>query len=103
MPPSSSPRDMVGEKLITPKEAVLLVAPESLSQLLAPGFDPDEWKQDPDGRREGCLRLRAPPAGRSCFRADDAVEWTQRAEQVVLVRHETAPTIFTACSCPRAF
>ena len=41
--------DLVAEKLITPKEAVLLVDPESLNQLLAPGFDPDEWKKIPVG------------------------------------------------------
>src|SRR5205814_2679175 len=34
--------DMVAEKLIAPKEAILLVDPESLNQLLAPGFDPEE-------------------------------------------------------------
>src|SRR5262249_56436321 len=35
--------DLVAEHLVTPKEAVLLVDPESLKQLLAPGFDPGEW------------------------------------------------------------
>src|SRR5262249_26288488 len=39
--------DFVAEKLVTPKEAVLLVDPESLNQLLAPGFDQDEWKKIP--------------------------------------------------------
>ena len=39
--------DLVAEKLITPKEAILLVDPEALNQLLAPGFDPDEWKKIP--------------------------------------------------------
>src|SRR6185295_13060054 len=33
--------DLVEEKLVTPQEALLLVDPESLSQLLAPGFDQD--------------------------------------------------------------
>ena len=58
--------DMVAEKLISPKEAVLLVEPASLSQLLTPGFDPDEWKRIPvvdegpagvagSGQRTGCL------------------------------------------------
>src|SRR5207245_425725 len=37
--------DLVAEKLVTPKEALLLVDPEALNQLLAPGFDPDEWKK----------------------------------------------------------
>ena len=41
--------DLVAEKLLKPKEAILLVDPESLNQLLAPGFDPDEWKKIPDG------------------------------------------------------
>ena len=36
--------DLVAEKLVTPKEAVLMVEPEALSQLLAPIFDPKEWK-----------------------------------------------------------
>ncbi|MEP7117032.1 MAG: PEP/pyruvate-binding domain-containing protein, partial [Acidobacteriota bacterium] len=36
--------DLMKEKLVTPKEALLLVDPEALSQLLAPGFDPKEWK-----------------------------------------------------------
>src|SRR5919202_1581680 len=31
--------DMVNERLVKPRDAVLLVDPESLSQLLAPGFD----------------------------------------------------------------
>ena len=39
--------DLVAEKLITTKDAVLLVDPESLNQLLAPGFDPVEWKKLP--------------------------------------------------------
>ena len=39
--------DLVAEKLVTPKEAVLLVDPEALNQLLAPGFDPAEWKKIP--------------------------------------------------------
>jgi len=46
--------DMVAEKLITPKEAVLLVDPESLNQLLAPGFDPDEWKKIQTVTRPPC-------------------------------------------------
>ena len=44
--------DLVAEKLITPKEAVLLVDPESLNQLLAPGFDPGRVEED-SGRHQG--------------------------------------------------
>src|SRR5439155_129820 len=39
--------DFVVEKLVTPKEAILLVDPEALNQLLAPGFDPAEWAKIP--------------------------------------------------------
>src|SRR5213075_1052363 len=39
--------DLVNEKIVSPKEAVLLVDPEALSQLLAPGFEPAEWKKIP--------------------------------------------------------
>ncbi len=32
--------DLADEKIVSPKEALLLVDPEALSQLLSPGFDP---------------------------------------------------------------
>ncbi|HTL00785.1 MAG TPA: PEP/pyruvate-binding domain-containing protein, partial [Vicinamibacterales bacterium] len=35
--------DLVSEKIVSPKEAVLLVDPEALSQLLSPGFDQAQW------------------------------------------------------------
>ena len=57
--------DLVAEKLITPKEAVLLVDPESLNQLLAPGFDPDEWKKIPTATQgpAGVARRGQRPGG----------------------------------------
>ena len=39
--------DFVAEKLMKPKEALLLVEPAALSQLLSPVFDPAEWKKLP--------------------------------------------------------
>src|SRR5437899_2195456 len=82
--------DMVAEKLITPKEAVLLVDPESLNQLLAPGFDPDEWKKIPAATR-GLPASPGAASGQVVFTADHAVEWTQQGKQVILVRRETVP------------
>jgi len=82
--------DLVAEKLVTPKEAILLVDPESLNQLLAPGFDPDEWKKI-------ALTTRGLPAspgaasGEVVFSADRAVEWVNQGKQVILVRRETVP------------
>ena len=82
--------DLVAEKLITPKEAVLLVDPESLNQLLAPGFDPDEWKKIPAATR-GLPASPGAASGQVVFSADHAVEWTEQGKQVILVRRETVP------------
>jgi pyruvate,orthophosphate dikinase len=82
--------DMVAEKLITPKEAVLLVDPESLSQLLAPGFDPAEWKKIPVATK-GLPASPGAASGQVVFSADQAVAWTEQGKPVILVRRETVP------------
>jgi pyruvate,orthophosphate dikinase len=82
--------DLVAERLISPKEAVLLVDPESLNQLLAPGFDQDEWKKIPVATT-GLPASPGAASGQVVFSADHAVEWTQQGRQVVLVRRETVP------------
>jgi len=82
--------DLVAERLITPKEAVLLVDPESLNQLLAPGFDPAEWKSIPVATK-GLPASPGAACGQVVFSADHAVEWTQQGKQVILVRRETVP------------
>ena len=76
--------DMSQEKLITPKEAVLRSIPESLSQLLAPGFDPKEWKAIP--LATGTAGLAGAASGQVVFNADDAVTWRSRASRCILVR-----------------
>src|SRR5436305_3574263 len=82
--------DLVAEKLITPREAVLLVDPESLNQLLAPGFDPDEWKKIPVATT-GLPASPGAASGQVVFSADHAVEWVNQGKQVILVRRETVP------------
>jgi len=82
--------DLVAEKLITPKEAILLVDPESLNQLLAPGFDQDEWKSIPTATK-GLPASPGAASGQVVFTADHAVEWTAQGKQVILVRRETVP------------
>ena len=82
--------DLVDEKLITPKDAVLLVDPESLTQLLAPGFDQDEWKKIPTATR-GLPASPGAASGQVVFTADHAVDWVQQGKQVILVRRETVP------------
>ncbi len=82
--------DLVAERLISPKEAVLLVDPESLSQLLAPGFDQDEWKRLPVATK-GLPASPGAASGQVVFTADAAVEWAKQGKTVVLVRRETVP------------
>jgi pyruvate,orthophosphate dikinase len=82
--------DLVAEKLISPKEAVLQVDPESVSQLLAPVFDPKEWKALPVTTK-GLPASPGAASGQAVFTADHAVEWTRQGKKVVLVRKETVP------------
>src|SRR4029078_10830139 len=82
--------DLVKEKLITPKEALLLVDPEALSQLLAPGFDPKEWKAH-ETVTKGLPASPGAACGKAVFSSETAVEWSNKGEPVVLVRRETAP------------
>ncbi len=82
--------DLVAERLVSPKEAVLLVDPESLNQLLAPGFDQAEWKKIPVATT-GLPASPGAASGQVVFSADHAVDWTQKGKQVILVRRETVP------------
>ena len=82
--------DMVAERLITQTEAVLLVEPDSLSQLLAPVFDPAAWRSFPVVT-QGLPASPGAASGQVVFTADDAVSWSQKGKSVVLVRKETAP------------
>jgi pyruvate,orthophosphate dikinase len=82
--------DLVKEKLITPKEAILLVDPEALSQLLAPGFDPKEWKAH-ETVTKGLPASPGAACGKAVFSSETAVEWSNKGEPVILVRRETVP------------
>jgi pyruvate,orthophosphate dikinase len=82
--------DFVAERLITQKEAVLQVDPESLSQLLAPGFDPAEWKAIPVATK-GLPASPGAASGQVVFTAEQAVKWSDAGTPVILVRRETAP------------
>jgi pyruvate,orthophosphate dikinase len=82
--------DLVSEKLISPKDAVLQVDPESLSQLLAPVFEPKAWKELPVTTK-GLPASPGAASGQAVFTADRAVEWTRQGKSVILVRKETVP------------
>jgi pyruvate,orthophosphate dikinase len=86
--------NMVEERIIDKKEALLRIEPDQLNQLLRPIFD---QKGKDLAHREGRLLgkgLAAGPGaatGRVVFHAEDAVEWKNRGERVVLCRIETSP------------
>jgi pyruvate,orthophosphate dikinase len=86
--------DMVGERMIGNKEALLRIEPDQLNQLLRPIFDQQKKEK---ALKQGCLLGKGLPAGpgaatgRVVFHADDAVEWKKRGERVVLCRIETSP------------
>jgi pyruvate, orthophosphate dikinase len=82
--------DLVDEKLITTREAVLQVDPESVSQLLAPVFEPKAWNALAVATR-GLPASPGAASGQAVFTADAAVEWTRQGKQVILVRKETVP------------
>jgi pyruvate,orthophosphate dikinase len=86
--------DMVGEKLITDREAIRRIEPDQLNQLLRPVFDLKEKESAVKSGRLLAKGLNAGPGaatGRVVFNAPDAEEWRKRGEQVILTRIETSP------------
>ena len=82
--------DMVDEGLLTEKEAVMRVDPKQLDALLHPQFD----RNDLVTARVLGKGLAASPGaacGKVVFTANDAKEWSERGEKVILVRNETSP------------
>ena len=82
--------DLVAERLIKPAQAVMLVDPDALSQLLAPIFDPTAWAALPVLTR-GLPASPGAASGHVVFTADDAVAWAADGKPVVLARKETVP------------
>ncbi len=80
--------DLHDEGVISEEEAVMLVPPEQLDQVLHPQFDA---KQKPAAITKGVDASPGAAAGKVVFLASDAEEWAKRGERVVLVRHETSP------------
>jgi pyruvate,orthophosphate dikinase len=86
--------DMVKEKLISSREALLRVEPEQLNQLLRPTFHAAEKERAVRENRLLAKGLNAGPgaaSGRVYFNAEDAEAAAGRGEQVILVRIETSP------------
>ena len=86
--------DLVDEGMCTEAEAVEMIDPRNLDTLLHPQFDQTELKAaKPVGKGLGASPGAA--CGKIVFTAEDAEEWNNRGEKVVLVRLETSPEDIT--------
>ena len=86
--------DLVDEGMIDAKKAVAMIDPRNLDTLLHPQFDAKALKAaTPAGKGLGASPGAA--CGKVVFTAEDAVEWNERGEKVVLVRLETSPEDIT--------
>ena len=86
--------DLVDEGMIDEKQAVAMIDPRNLDTLLHPQFDAKALKAaTPAGKGLGASPGAA--CGKVVFTAEDAVEWNERGEKVVLVRLETSPEDIT--------
>ena len=86
--------DLVDEGMIDEKKAVAMIDPRNLDTLLHPQFDAAALKAaTPAGKGLGASPGAA--CGKVVFTAEDAVEWNERGEKVVLVRLETSPEDIT--------
>jgi len=82
--------DMLKEKLIDEKTAVMRVDPAQLDELLHPICNPDVEKKV----KTLVKGLPAGPGaavGKIVFTAEDAVAWNRKGQKVILVREETNP------------
>ena len=82
--------DLVAEEVIEPEDAVRMVDPDALTQLLAPVFDPQAWAALA-AVTHGLPASPGAACGEVVFTADEAVRWAAQGRDVLLVRKETVP------------
>jgi pyruvate,orthophosphate dikinase len=82
--------EMVKEKMIDAKTAIMRVAPNQLVELLLPMLDPKAELTAP-AIAKGLPAGPGGAKGRVVFSSNDAVAWAAKGEQVILVREETSP------------
>jgi pyruvate,orthophosphate dikinase len=80
--------DMVKEKLISKKEAIMRVDPSSLDQLLHPMIDPSLKLQ---AIARGLAASPGAAVGEVVFNAQEAILEAEKGKKVILVRKETSP------------
>ncbi len=86
--------DLVDEGMRSEEEAVAMIDPHNLDTLLHPQFDMEKLKEAvPVGKGLGASPGAA--CGKIVFSAEDAENWNEKGEKVVLVRLETSPEDIT--------
>jgi len=82
--------DMVKERLIDEKTAILRIPAGDLTQLLLPSFDPVK-KKAVEVLTKGIPASPGAAVGKLAFTALEAVERAAKGEKVILIRKETSP------------
>ena len=82
--------EMVGEKLIDEKQALLRIDPYQLDQLLHRMLDPN-GKKTAKLLGKGLAASPGAAVGQAVFTAEDAKMWREQKKTVILIRRETSP------------
>jgi pyruvate,orthophosphate dikinase len=80
--------DLVNEKLITQKEALMKIQPEDLDNLLHPRLDPNAKTNK---LATGLPASPGAACGQIVFNSEIAQDWVDSGKKVMLVRQETSP------------
>jgi len=85
--------DMANEKLIGVEEAIERIKPEDIERLFYPVLDPKLPRKELSVRKfaEGINAVPGAAVGKAVFTAEEAEQWAERGEKVILVRRETSP------------
>ncbi|MEI8087037.1 MAG: pyruvate, phosphate dikinase [Paludibacter sp.] len=82
--------DMYHQGMIDEKKAILRIDPNRLDELLHPIFD-NKAIANAKLIAKGLAASPGAASGRIVFNADDAAEWAEHGERVIMVRVETSP------------
>ncbi|MDR2065506.1 MAG: pyruvate, phosphate dikinase [Prevotellaceae bacterium] len=82
--------DMLHQRIIDEKTAILRCEPNKLDELLHPVFDREAVK-NAKIIAKGLAASPGAASGKIVFNADDAAEWSAQGEKVIMVRIETSP------------
>ena len=80
--------DMVEEGRVSKEEAIMMMDPPQLDQILHPQFDPET---KPASITKGVDASPGAASGQVVFTSEDADAWAKQGKRVILVRHETSP------------